>query len=90
VVLPSLLPAVLSGVGLAFARAVGEFGSIALIYGGLAHTTLASALIYNLMQGPPSVQVQAASISVALLVLSLVLLGGSSALSRRISRRLAA
>ncbi len=90
VVLPSLLPAALSGFGLAFARAVGEFGSIALIYGGLAHTTPASAYIYNLMQGPPPTQVQAAAVSIALLVVSLFLLASSSALSRRYSRRLSA
>ena len=31
IVLPNLLPAILSGVALAFARAVGEFGSVVLI-----------------------------------------------------------
>ncbi|HEV3213257.1 MAG TPA: ABC transporter permease subunit [Acidimicrobiales bacterium] len=86
VVLPSLLPAVLSGFGLAFARAVGEFGSITLIAGGLAKTTTASILIFSLIgAGKPDV---AASVSVALLVLSLLLLAGSSALARRISKRL--
>jgi sulfate/thiosulfate transport system permease protein len=90
VVLPSLMPAVLSGFGLAFARAVGEFGSISLIYGGLARTTTASALIFNLMQGPPTTQVQAAAVSVALLVVSLFLLATSSALSSFFSRRLTA
>ena len=35
VVLPSLWPAVLGGFGLAFARAIGEFGSISLIAGGI-------------------------------------------------------
>jgi sulfate/thiosulfate transport system permease protein len=90
IVLPSLLPAVLSGFGLAFARAVGEFGSIALIYGGLARTTPASALIFNLMQGPPTTQVQAAAVSVALLVVSLFLLATSSSLARFFSRRLTA
>jgi len=90
IVLPSLLPAVLSGFGLAFARAIGEVGSLILVAGGLAHTTTASLLIYNLMQGPPSTQVEAASVSVALLVLSLVLLSSSSALSHHFSRRLTA
>jgi sulfate/thiosulfate transport system permease protein len=42
VVLPSLWPAVLGGFGLAFARAIGEFGSISLIAGGLGRTTAAS------------------------------------------------
>ena len=35
VILPSVLPSVLAGAGLAFARAVGEFGSIVLISGNL-------------------------------------------------------
>ena len=87
VVLPSLLPAVLSGFGLAFARAVGEFGSIDLISGGLGRTTTASILIYRLM-GTFSTQDQAASVSVALLVISLLLLATSAAGARRISRRL--
>ena len=51
VVLPSLWPAVLGGFGLAFARAIGEFGSISLIAGGIGRTTTASSYIYNLTQG---------------------------------------
>ena len=35
IVLPNLVPAILSGAALAFARAVGEFGSIVLIAGNL-------------------------------------------------------
>jgi sulfate/thiosulfate transport system permease protein len=89
VVLPSLLPAVLSGFGLAFARAVGEFGSIDLISGGLGRTTTASILIYRLM-GSFYTQGQAAAVSVALLVISLLLLGTSAAGARRVSRRLSA
>lgn len=88
VVLPSLLPAVLSGFGLAFARAVGEFGSISLISGGLAKTTPASIFIFNLIgAGQPD---RAASVSVALLVISLLLMASVSALASRTSRRLTA
>jgi len=86
VVLPSLLPAVLGGFGLAFARAVGEFGSISLIAGGLSRTTTASFYIYDLTQD--SSYTQAAAVSTALLALSLVILVGSSALSGRFRRRL--
>ena len=39
VILPSLLPSVLAGAGLAFARAVGEFGSVVLISGNLPFKT---------------------------------------------------
>ena len=35
IVLPNLLPAILSGVALAFARAVGEFGAVVLISGNI-------------------------------------------------------
>ena len=66
VVLPSLLPAVLAGFGLAFARAIGEFGSISLIAGGIARTTTASSYIYNLTQG--FLWPDAAAVSTALLV----------------------
>ncbi len=35
VILPNILPGVLSGVALAFAKAVGEFGSLVIITGNL-------------------------------------------------------
>jgi sulfate transport system permease protein len=88
VVLPSLWPAVLGGFGLAFARAIGEFGAISLIAGGLARTTPASYYIYNLTQDFG--YNDAAAVSTALLTLSLVLLVASSVLSRRFQRRLSA
>ena len=51
VILPSVLPAVLAGAGLAFARAVGEFGSVVLISGNLPFKTeVASSWIYSLSQ----------------------------------------
>jgi sulfate transport system permease protein len=87
VVLPSLWPAILGGFGLAFARAIGEFGSISLIAGGIGRTTVASSYIYNLTQG--FLWTNAASVSTALLVLSLVILIASNAFARRFQRRLA-
>ena len=39
IVLPNLVPAILSGAALAFARAVGEFGSIVLISGNIPFDT---------------------------------------------------
>jgi sulfate transport system permease protein len=88
VVFPSIVPAMLAGFGLAFARAVGEFGAIAFIGGGLQRTTPAAVLILDLIQQGPGSQGQAAAISLALLVLSLVLLASSAALGRRVQRRL--
>jgi sulfate transport system permease protein len=87
VVLPSLWPAMLGGFGLAFARAVGEFGSISLIAGGIGRTTTASSYIFNLTQG--FLWTVAAAVSTALLVLSLAVLISSNVLARRVARRLA-
>jgi len=87
VVLPSLWPAVLGGFGLAFARAIGEFGSISLIAGGIGRTTTASSYIYNLTQG--FLWTNAAAVSTALLVLSLLILIATNVVARRIQRRLA-
>src|SRR3954453_19923338 len=44
VILPSLRPAVLSGVGLAFGRALGEFGAVVLISGNLPFKTETAAV----------------------------------------------
>jgi sulfate transport system permease protein len=81
VILPSLMPAVFSGGALAFARALGEFGSIILIAGNLPFKTeLASVFIYGAIQ---SDDVQAASaVSVVLLLLALVVLAIIAAFDR--------
>ena len=48
VILPSLVPAILSGAALAFARAVGEFGSVVLISGNIPFDTqVASVFVYK-------------------------------------------
>ena len=48
VILPNLVPAILSGSALAFARAVGEFGSIVLISGNIPFDTqVASMFIFK-------------------------------------------
>ena len=43
IVLPNLLPAILAGVGLGFARAIGEFGSVVLISGNIPFETEVAA-----------------------------------------------
>ena len=88
ILLPSLLPAILTGFGLAFARAIGEFGSISLISGGLGRTTPASAYIFNLFSDGGSYYSAAAAVSVALLVISLLLLASTGVASTRVQRRL--
>jgi sulfate transport system permease protein len=85
VVLPSIWPAVLGGFGLAFARAIGEFGSISLIAGGVGRTTTGAYYVFNLTQG--FLWTDAAAVSTALLVLSLVILVATSVFANRYQRR---
>ncbi len=85
VVLPNLLPAILTGGALAFARCMGEFGSVVLISGNIPNKTeVASVYVKGLIEGDrPSA---AAAVSIVLLVFSLVLLTTFDVLRRRISR----
>jgi len=70
IVLPNLVPAVLSGGALAFARAVGEFGSIVLISGNIPfHTQVSSVYIFNLIES--DAPISAAAVSTVLLLVSL-------------------
>jgi ABC-type sulfate transport system permease component len=54
VILPALAPAIASGAVLAFGRAMGEYGSVILIAGGLGRTQVASAYIYKQIQNYPA------------------------------------
>jgi sulfate transport system permease protein len=82
IILPSLAPAMLAGAGLAFARAVGEFGSVVLISGNLPFKTeVASSWIYSLTQSDDLSG--ASTISVVLVVIALVVLVGIGLLRRR-------
>ena len=76
VIIPSLVSPALAGFGLAFARCVGEFGSISLIGGGIARTTTASTYIYNLTQG--FLWQGAAAVSTILLLISVTVLTGAT------------
>ncbi|HYT51636.1 MAG TPA: sulfate ABC transporter permease subunit CysT [Gaiellaceae bacterium] len=73
IVFPNLLPAVLSGVALAFARAVGEFGSVVLISGNIPFKTEVSS-VYIAGQIESDNPTGAAAVSVVLLVISLAVL----------------
>jgi len=85
VILPSILPSVLAGAGLAFARAVGEFGSVVLISGNLPFKTeVASSWIYSLTQSDAPDAIPAASaVSVVLIAISLLVLVGIGWARRR-------
>ena len=70
VVLPSLMPAILSGVGLGFARAIGEFGAIVLISGNIPfETEVAAVRVFSQVENDRITA--AAAISVVLLAISL-------------------
>jgi sulfate transport system permease protein len=69
IVLPSLGPALLGGAGLAFARAIGEFGSVVLIGGGIPHRTEVASQ-YIAKQIEVDRPVNAAAVSIALLAIS--------------------
>ena len=70
IVLPNLGPAIISGCALAFARAVGEFGSIVLISGNIPfQTQVASVFVFKQIES--DAPITAAAVSVVLLVLSL-------------------
>ncbi|MFC9435597.1 sulfate ABC transporter permease subunit CysT [Nocardia sp. NPDC057030] len=69
IVLPTLGPAIISGGGLAFARAIGEYGSVVLIGGAIPRKTeMASQYIQKQIEIDRPIN--AAAVSVALLVIS--------------------
>ena len=81
IILPNLLPAILSGAALSFARSIGEFGSVVLITGNIPfETQVASVYIFGQIESDRVTD--AAAISVLLLVISLLVLLIMSLLSR--------
>jgi sulfate transport system permease protein len=72
----------LAGAGLAFARAVGEYGSVVLISGNAPFKTeVSSSWIYSLSQSDELGA--AAAVSVVLVVVALTVLVGIGLLRRR-------
>ncbi len=85
IVLPTLTPAIVSGVALSFARAVGEFGSLVLITGNLPFKTEVGS-VYVFGQISDENLPAAAAVSVVLLAAALIVLGALALVSRRRSR----
>lgn len=86
IVLPALLPAILTGAGLAFTRAIGEFGSVVLIGGNVpGDTQVASQYIQQQIE--IDAPVNASAISVVLLVIAFVALLILRLVGRRQSQR---
>jgi sulfate/thiosulfate transport system permease protein len=73
IVFPHLLPALLSGVALAFARAIGEFGAVILISGNLPFKTEVASL-YAFQRLNSGDEQGAAALAMLLLVISLGIL----------------
>jgi sulfate transport system permease protein len=86
IVLPALVPALLSGAGLAFARAVGEFGSVVLIGGGIPRETEVASQ-YIAKQIEIDRPTNAAAVSVALLAISFLVLLLLRLVASRAARR---
>ena len=86
VVLPSLTPVLLTGAGLAFSRAIGEFGSVVLIGGAVpGKTEVSSQWIRTLIENDD--RTGAAAISIVLLVISFVVLFVLRTLGSRAAKR---
>jgi sulfate transport system permease protein len=85
IILPNLLPAILTGCALAFARCIGEFGSVVLISGNIPYRTEVAS-VYIIGQVEADQPATAAAVSVFLLVTSLVVLTTFDILRRRMSR----
>ena len=86
VILPSLLPAMLSGTALAFARSISEFGSTVLISGNIPFDTQVAAVsIFSQIESDNVTG--AAAVSTVLLVVALIMLVSLDLLQRWGSRR---
>jgi sulfate/thiosulfate transport system permease protein len=88
VVLPAILPAWLTGSALAFARALGEYGSVVFIAGNMPmKTEIAPLVIMTKLEQYD--YAGATAIAVALLVASFAILGGINLLQSWAARRAA-
>jgi sulfate/thiosulfate transport system permease protein len=85
VILPALVPAIASGCSLAFAKAVGEFGSVVLISGNIPlKTEVASVAIYGHLASFDTRGATALAVLLLAISLGMLLLIG---LFERLSRR---
>jgi len=84
IIFPNLLPGLAAGVALAFARALGEYGSVLLFAGGLPDTQVSSVFIRTQIESGN--ETGAAAVSVVLLVASLLLLAVITLIQRWGSR----
>jgi sulfate transport system permease protein len=84
IVLPVILPGILSGMTMAFARAIGEIGAIVLISGNLPYKTeVASVFVFQRIGSDPT---GAAAVSVVLLGFAFVVILAIGGLRRTMTR----
>jgi sulfate/thiosulfate transport system permease protein len=78
IILPNILPAIFSGVALAFARAVGEFGSVVLISGNLPFKTeVVSVYVFGRIESGDPAGAAAASVVILAVTFGVLLaIGG--------------
>jgi sulfate transport system permease protein len=86
VVLPNLVPAILAGTALSFARAISEFGSTVLITGNLPFKTEVAA-VHIFGQIESDNPTGAAALSTVLLIVALLVLIAFTLIQRWASRR---
>ena len=84
IIFPNLLPGLAAGVALAFARALGEYGSVLLFAGGLPNTMVSSVFIRQQIESGNNAG--AAAVSVVLLAASLLMLAAIGLIQRWGSR----
>jgi sulfate/thiosulfate transport system permease protein len=85
IVLPTIAPALLAGAALAFARAVGEFGSVVILSGNIPYRTeVASVHVFSLVENDDIGS--AAAVSVVLLAVSVLVLAALNLVQRRRTR----
>jgi sulfate transport system permease protein len=86
IILPTLRPAILAGVGLAFGRALGEFGAVVLISGNLPFKTeVAAVFVFGQLESDDVTG--AAAVSVVLMAASLAILLGLARAGRGVVDR---
>lgn len=81
VLLPPLIPSILSGTIRSFARALGEFGSVVVVSGNIPYRTL-TAPVYVFGEVESGRTDIAAAVSVALLAIALALTFAARAIER--------
>ena len=87
VVLPAILPAILGGVGLAFARAVGEYGSVIFIAGNLPMVSEIAPLLIIIIKLEQFDYAGAAAVGLGMLVISFVALLALNLVQTWLTRR---